>query len=130
MRKLLVILNAMLRSKIAWQTPALASSTATLSRILGALTEHGCCYTANADSIPGKLHRLCRLGGPEMLAAEFVEEIFSRIRETVFRCVERLTATDIIILVIAALTLLGVYEVLGNNINSLARGFDGSLTAH
>src|SRR5580700_2202620 len=31
MRKLLVILNAMLRSKISWQTPALASSTATLS---------------------------------------------------------------------------------------------------
>jgi transposase len=31
MCKLLVILNAMLRSKISWQTPALASSTATLS---------------------------------------------------------------------------------------------------
>jgi hypothetical protein len=64
-----------------------------------------------------------------MLAAEFVEEIFSRIRETVFRCVERLTATDVLILVIAALILLAVYEVLGNNIDLLARGFDGSLTA-
>ncbi len=43
MRKLLVILNAMLRSKISWQTPALASSTATLSPLLGAVPEHGCC---------------------------------------------------------------------------------------
>jgi transposase len=44
MRKLLVILNAMLRSKIGWQTPALASSsTATLSPLLGAVPEHGCC---------------------------------------------------------------------------------------
>jgi hypothetical protein len=31
MRKLLVILNAMLRSKMSWQTPALAASTATFS---------------------------------------------------------------------------------------------------
>jgi hypothetical protein len=30
MRKLLVILNAMLRRKISWQTPARAASTATL----------------------------------------------------------------------------------------------------
>jgi hypothetical protein len=43
MRKLLVILNAMLRSKISSQTPALASSTATLSPLLGAVPEHGCC---------------------------------------------------------------------------------------
>jgi transposase len=43
MRKLLVILNAMLRSKISWQTPALASSTASLSPLLGAVSEHGCC---------------------------------------------------------------------------------------
>jgi transposase len=43
MRKLLVILNAMLRSKISWQTSALASSTATLSPLLGAVPEHGCC---------------------------------------------------------------------------------------
>jgi hypothetical protein len=43
MRKLLVILNAMLRSKISWQTPALASSTATLSPLLGAVPEYGCC---------------------------------------------------------------------------------------
>ena len=42
-RKLLVILNAMLRSKISWQTPALASSTTTLSPLLGAVPEHGCC---------------------------------------------------------------------------------------
>ena len=43
MRKLLVILNAMLRSKISWQTPALAASTATLSSLLDARPEHGCC---------------------------------------------------------------------------------------
>jgi transposase len=43
MRKLLVILNAMLRSKISWQTPALASSTAPLFPLLGAVPEHGCC---------------------------------------------------------------------------------------
>ena len=66
--------------------------------------------------------------GLEMLAAEFVEQIFSRIRETVFRCVERLTATDVIILVIAALMLLGLYEVVGNNFDSFASGVDGALT--
>jgi len=43
MRKLLVILNAMLRSKLSWQTPAPASSTATLSPLLGAVPQHGCC---------------------------------------------------------------------------------------
>ena len=64
-----------------------------------------------------------------MLAAEFVEEIFSRVRETVFRYIQRLTATHVLILVLAALMLLAVYEVLGNNIDLLARGFDVSLTA-
>jgi transposase len=44
MRKLPVILNAMLRSKISWQTPALASSTATLSPLLGAVPEHACAW--------------------------------------------------------------------------------------
>ena len=43
MRKLLVILNAMLRSKMSWLAPALASSTSTLSPLLGAVAEHGCC---------------------------------------------------------------------------------------
>jgi len=43
MRKLLVILNARLRSKLSWQTPALASSTATLSPLLDAVPQHGCC---------------------------------------------------------------------------------------
>lgn len=42
-RKLLVILNAMLRGKLSWQTPALASSTATLAPLLGAVSQHGCC---------------------------------------------------------------------------------------
>src|SRR5260370_587235 len=43
MRKLLVILNAMLHNKTHWQTPALASSTSALSSFLGAVPEHGCC---------------------------------------------------------------------------------------
>ena len=43
MRKLLVILNAMLHNQTPWQTPALASSTATLYPLLGAVSEHGCC---------------------------------------------------------------------------------------
>ncbi len=43
MRKLLVILNAMLHNKTPWQTPALPSSTSTLSLLLGAAPEHGCC---------------------------------------------------------------------------------------
>jgi H+/Cl- antiporter ClcA len=64
-----------------------------------------------------------------MLPAEFVSEIFARVRETIFRYSQRLTATDVLILVIAALILLAVYEVLGNNIDLLASGFDGSLTA-
>ena len=42
MRKLLVILNARLRSKLSWQTPAPPSSTATLSPLLGAVPQHGC----------------------------------------------------------------------------------------
>jgi hypothetical protein len=33
----------MLRSKMSWQTPALAASTATFSPPLGAVPEHGCC---------------------------------------------------------------------------------------
>src|ERR1700675_2894140 len=36
MRKFLVILNAMLHNKTPWRTPALTSSTATLSHLLGA----------------------------------------------------------------------------------------------
>jgi transposase len=43
MRKLLVILNAMLHNKTHWQTPALTSSTSALSPFLGAVSEHGCC---------------------------------------------------------------------------------------
>ena len=43
MRKLLVILNAMLRNKTHWQTPALATLTSTISPLRGAVSEHGCC---------------------------------------------------------------------------------------
>src|ERR1700737_1547598 len=43
MRKFLVILNAMLHNKTPWRTPALTSSTATLSHFLGAGIQHGCC---------------------------------------------------------------------------------------
>jgi transposase len=43
MRKLLVILNAMLRNKTHWQIPALASSPSTISPLAGAVSEHGCC---------------------------------------------------------------------------------------
>ena len=43
MRKLLVILNAMLHNQTPWETPALTSSAATLSPLLGAVPEHGCC---------------------------------------------------------------------------------------
>jgi transposase len=43
MRKLLVILNAMLRSKMSWHIPALAASTAAFSPLLGAVPQHGCC---------------------------------------------------------------------------------------
>ena len=43
MRKLLVILNAMLRNKTHWQTPALATSISTVSPLAGAVSEHGCC---------------------------------------------------------------------------------------
>ena len=42
MRKLLVILNAMLRSKTHWQIPALATLTP-ISPLAGAVSEHGCC---------------------------------------------------------------------------------------
>jgi transposase len=43
MRKLLVILNAMLHNKTQWHTPALTPSTSPLSCLLGAVSEHGCC---------------------------------------------------------------------------------------
>ena len=63
-----------------------------------------------------------------MLAADFVSEIFAHVRDTVFRYIRRLTATDVLVLVIAALMLLGLYEVVGNNIDSFASGVDGTLT--
>jgi transposase len=40
MRKLLVILNAILHNKTHWHTPALMSS---ISPLLGAVSEHCCC---------------------------------------------------------------------------------------
>jgi transposase len=43
MRKFLVILNAMLHNKTHWHTPALTSSTSSISPLLGAVSEHGCC---------------------------------------------------------------------------------------
>jgi len=43
MRKLIVILNAMIRGQTHWQTPALATSTSTISPLAGAVAEHGCC---------------------------------------------------------------------------------------
>jgi transposase len=43
MRKLLVILNAMLRTKTHWQIPALATPTSTISPLVGVVSEHGCC---------------------------------------------------------------------------------------
>jgi transposase len=43
MRKLLVILNAMLHNQTPWQTPALASSASPLPTLPGAASEHGCC---------------------------------------------------------------------------------------
>ena len=43
MRKLLVILNAMLHNKTPWQTPALTSPTSPVSPLLGAVSEYGCC---------------------------------------------------------------------------------------
>jgi transposase len=43
MRKLLVILNAMLHNKTPWQTPALTSSTSNpFSPLRGAVSEHAC----------------------------------------------------------------------------------------
>ena len=42
MRKLLVILNAMLRAETHWQAPALAVPI-TISPLRGAVSEHGCC---------------------------------------------------------------------------------------
>lgn len=43
MRKFLVILNAMLHNKTHWHTSALTSSTSSLSPLLGAVSEYGCC---------------------------------------------------------------------------------------
>jgi len=43
MRKLLVILNAMMRTKTHWQIPALATPPSAISPLLGAVSEHGCC---------------------------------------------------------------------------------------
>ncbi len=43
MRKLLVILNAMLHNQTHWHAPALTPSTSALSPLLGAVSEHGCC---------------------------------------------------------------------------------------
>ena len=43
MRKFLVILNAMLHNKTHWQTPAPSFLTSSLSPLLGAVSEHGCC---------------------------------------------------------------------------------------
>ena len=43
MRKLLVILNTMLRNKTHWHAPALAATTSTISPLAGAVSEHGCC---------------------------------------------------------------------------------------
>jgi len=43
MRKLLLILNAMLRNETHWRTPALAMSTSTISALGGAVSEPGCC---------------------------------------------------------------------------------------
>ena len=43
MRKLLVILNAMLHNQTPWQTPPLTPSISPLSPRLSADTQHGCC---------------------------------------------------------------------------------------
>ncbi len=43
MRKLLVILNAVLRTNTPWQTSTPAASISTFSPLLGAVTQHGCC---------------------------------------------------------------------------------------
>jgi transposase len=43
MRKLLVILNAMLHNQTHWHATALTSSTSTLYPLGGAVSEHGCC---------------------------------------------------------------------------------------
>jgi transposase len=43
MRKLLVILNAMLHNQTHWQIPTLASATPTSSPFQSAVSQHGCC---------------------------------------------------------------------------------------
>jgi len=42
-RKLLVILNAILHNETDWHTPALACATAPLSSLPSTVSEHGCC---------------------------------------------------------------------------------------
>ena len=55
MRKFLVILNAMLHNKTHWQTPTLVSQSSSLSPILGAVSEHGCCesHLCNVMTLAG-----------------------------------------------------------------------------
>ena len=48
MRKLLVILNAMLHNQTPWQTPPLTPSISPLSLRLSADTQHGCLYVEGA----------------------------------------------------------------------------------
>jgi transposase len=43
MRKLLVILNAVLRTNTPWQTPTPTTFISKFSPLLGAVTQHGCC---------------------------------------------------------------------------------------
>jgi hypothetical protein len=50
MRKLLVILNAMLRTKTHWQISALATPTPAISPLVGAVSEHGCCQARSLDT--------------------------------------------------------------------------------
>ena len=59
-----------------------------------------------------------------MLPLTFVSKIFARVRETVLS----LSTTDVLILVIATFMILGLFEVLCTNLDSLARGVDPNLT--
>jgi hypothetical protein len=43
MRKLLVILNAMLRTNTHWKISAFATTSSVVSPLVGAVSEHGCC---------------------------------------------------------------------------------------
>jgi transposase len=42
MRKLLVVVNGMLRTKTHWQAPAVAMTISTIYPLAGAVCEHGC----------------------------------------------------------------------------------------